>query len=184
MNIRTLCLAILSAGDATGYEIRKSSMEGKYSYFVDASYGAIYPALNKLEADGCVTCREEIHPGKPARKVYSITEAGRAELVAALCEAPGKDVFRSEFLLIAMSASRLPRAVIERAIATREAQLTEELEQIRSLHMNAQDPGAIWVCEYGMACMGQSLSHLQSTKAQLLAATGGETETGRQDAAE
>ena len=79
MNVRTLCLAILYFGDATGYEIRKLSTEGKYSYFVEASYGAIYPALAKLEKDGLVTCRIEAVEGKPSRKVYSITDAGRNE---------------------------------------------------------------------------------------------------------
>ena len=41
MSVRTLCLAILSFGDATGYEIRKLSTEGRYSYFVDASFGSV-----------------------------------------------------------------------------------------------------------------------------------------------
>ena len=55
MNVRTICLAILYDADSTGYEIRKLSTEGEYSYFIDASYGAIYPALAKLEADKLVT---------------------------------------------------------------------------------------------------------------------------------
>jgi len=45
MSVRGLCLAILSYGDATGYEIRKESTEGRFSYFDDASFGSIYPAL-------------------------------------------------------------------------------------------------------------------------------------------
>ena len=44
MNVRTICLAILYDGEATGYEIRKLSVEGEYSYFIDASFGSIYPA--------------------------------------------------------------------------------------------------------------------------------------------
>jgi len=37
MNARTLCLAILNFGEATGYEIRKQSIEGDFGYFVDTS---------------------------------------------------------------------------------------------------------------------------------------------------
>ena len=77
MNVRTICLAILFEGESTGYEIRKLSVEGEYSYFVDASFGAIYPALQKLEADKLVTSRVEQQDGKPAKKIYVITELGR-----------------------------------------------------------------------------------------------------------
>ena len=77
MNVSSICLAILFCGDRTGYDIRKISTEGSYSFFVEASYGSIYPALNRLEHEGLVTCRHEAQDGKPARKVYSITDSGR-----------------------------------------------------------------------------------------------------------
>ncbi len=52
MSVRSLCLAILSFGDATGYEIRKESTEGRFSYFDDASFGSIYPALRVWNRKG------------------------------------------------------------------------------------------------------------------------------------
>ena len=48
MNVKTPCLAILSFGEATGYEFRKRAAEGPLSYFTEASFGAIYPALDRL----------------------------------------------------------------------------------------------------------------------------------------
>ncbi|MEO1142750.1 MAG: helix-turn-helix transcriptional regulator, partial [Pseudomonadota bacterium] len=54
MNTQSLILAILNFEDASGYEIKKESSEGAFSYFVDISYGSIYPTLAKLEADGLV----------------------------------------------------------------------------------------------------------------------------------
>ena len=65
MNVRTVCLAILQFGDATGYEIKKMSTEERFAFFVDASFGSIYPALSRLQDDGCVTVREEYESGKP-----------------------------------------------------------------------------------------------------------------------
>jgi DNA-binding PadR family transcriptional regulator len=147
-------------------------MEGRHSYFVDASYGAIYPALTKLEADGCVTFREETHPGKPARKVYSITDNGRQELFEALCEPPAKDIFKSEFLLIAMCASRLPREVVAKAIAVRERQLEEEIKLVRSIGEGDCEGGTEWVCAYGLTCLSGSLDHLRATRDRLLAVAG------------
>lgn len=91
MSVRSLCLAILSFGDATGYEIRKESTEGRFSYFDDASFGSIYPALARLEAEGLVTVREEPQAGKPARKVYSITEAGRKVFIDS-CASPRRQI--------------------------------------------------------------------------------------------
>ena len=72
MNVRTLCLSILYEGEATGYEIRRMSVEGECSYFVEASYGSIYPALSKLEDEGLVSSRVEPQEGKPAKKVVVV----------------------------------------------------------------------------------------------------------------
>ena len=46
MDVRTICLGILTRGDATGYEIKKLVEDGGYQHFVEASFGSIYPALN------------------------------------------------------------------------------------------------------------------------------------------
>lgn len=167
MNVRTLCLAILYFGDATGYEIRKLSTEGKYSYFVEASYGAIYPALAKLEQDGLVTCRDEVTAGKPARKVYSITEKGREEFVGSLADIPAPDLFRSEFLLIAMCSDILPKAVVRRAIDTRRLQLQAELDHLREVSKNSQHAGSKWAADYGASCLSSSLEYLEDNRQEL-----------------
>src|SRR5690606_30241338 len=99
MNVRTICLAILYEGEATGYEIRKLSVEADYSYFIEASYGSIYPALAKLEAEELVTSRCKLQPGKPNKKIYTITDAGRTAFLNSLFEDLDDDMFRSEFLL-------------------------------------------------------------------------------------
>ena len=51
--------------------------------------------------------------GKPARKVYSITERGREALLGHLGEPPREDVFRSEFLMVAMCAHQLDRDTVD-----------------------------------------------------------------------
>lgn len=172
MNIRTLCLAILSASDTTGYDIRKHATDGPYSYFIDASYGAIYPALNKLEGDGCVTFRLEAQDGKPARKVYSITEKGRDELLNSLASPHAKDIFKSEFLLIAMCAEQLPRDVIEAAIKRRIEHLEASLTMIENVRETAEHEGVRWVANYGLNCLGHDLRHLHNTKNEILAVAG------------
>jgi len=172
MNVRTLCLAILYFGDSTGYEIKKLSMEGKYSHFVDASFGSIYPALARLQSEAMVTCREETQPGKPPRKVYSITEKGRSAFVDALFEPPAPDVFRSEFLLIAMCAEILPPPVVQRAIDTRIEQLRAEIDHLNQVAGEARHEGTHWAASYGLKCLETSLDHLQSHRDKLIALAG------------
>lgn len=172
MNVRTLCLAILYFGDATGYEIKKLSMDGKYSHFVDASFGSIYPSLARLEKEGLVTCREETHPGKPPRKVYSITAAGRSDFVQSLYDPPAPDVFRSEFLLIAMCAEILPPAVVRRAIETRMAQLRAEIDHLTQISSESGHPGTLWAVDYGLSCLQNSLEYLNTYRSELEALAG------------
>jgi len=172
MNVTTLCLAILFQGEATGYEIKKMSTEGKYSYFVDASFGAIYPALSRLERDGLVTCREESHPGKPSRKIYSITEAGRERFAENLVEEPAPDIFRSEFLLITMYAPMLPKEVVRRAIDVRIDQLTREIEKLTQLAADEQTPGAHWAIDYGLCCFRRSIDYILEHREALVAIAG------------
>ncbi|NQV55301.1 MAG: PadR family transcriptional regulator, partial [Rhodospirillales bacterium] len=98
MDTRSICLGVLSLGDATGYEIKKLFEEGPFSHFFDAGYGSIYPALNKLLQDKLATCRTEEQIGRPAKKIYSITDAGTVALREALHEVPARDKIRSDAL--------------------------------------------------------------------------------------
>lgn len=167
MNIRTLCLAILNFGQATGYEIKKMSSDTHYAYFVDASYGSIYPALNKLEAEGFLTSHEEREPGKPARKVYSITDTGRAELAGHMAETPKPDTFKSEFLLIAMCAELLDRETLSNAIDHRIKHLEDELGFIDGSRSDNEHEGTRWIADYGYSCQKNSLNYLIKNRKKL-----------------
>lgn len=168
--VATLCLAILHHGEATGYEIKKASVEGDFSYFVDASYGSIYPALARLANDGHVTQREELQSGRPARKVYSITRRGRDALIAALSAMPGEDQFRSPFLLVAKFAGEVPRSVVEAAVAERRRWLTSEIAHLEEIASAGEhDEAARWILGYGRVCMTASLAYLDANAAALIA---------------
>jgi len=167
MNVRTICLAILSGGDATGYEIRKQSTEGHFSFFVDASYGAIYPALARLEEEGLVTCSAEAQAGKPSRKVYSITEAGRLAFIEALSVLPEPDTFRSQFLLIAKYAELLEPEQVRMAIDRRIAALREKLDLIENLCCEFASPGAKWTANYGVTLHKASIAYLEEHRDEL-----------------
>lgn len=184
MNARTLCLAILNFGEATGYEIRKQSIEGDFSYFVDTSFGAIYPALNRLTEDGLVECRDEVQPGKPARKVYSITPAGRAAFIDALHQSVEPDIFKSQFLLASTCSAYIEPAHMARLVDERVTQLDRMLETIRSLEAQCDDPGMRWTIGYGLAVYQASRDHLIKNREALIASAGAEIATETAEATE
>ncbi|MEP7239824.1 MAG: PadR family transcriptional regulator [Devosia sp.] len=169
MNVRTICLAILHDGEATGYEIRKLSTEGDYSYFVDASFGAIYPALQKLEGDRLVTSRVEQQDGKPAKKIYSITELGRREFISSLFEKLGEDEYRSEFLLFARFAAELPQSLVQVRLRERLASLDAAIAEMERLSTNHAQPGDRWIIEHGRSCMAFARDHIQAHMGELIA---------------
>jgi PadR family transcriptional regulator, regulatory protein AphA len=169
MNARTLCLSILYEGEATGYEIRKLSVEGECSYFVEASYGSIYPALQKLEAEKLVTSRVEQQDGKPAKKIYAITEAGRQAFISSLFEKLGEDEFRSEFLLFARFASELPASLVEQRLRERVEMIDAQLAEIDKLAAQHSHPADAWVISYGRECLGIAREYIRSHMHELIA---------------
>lgn len=70
-----IILGFLMERPASGYDL-KQYMSETTSYFFDASYGSIYPALKRLEDKGCIHSAGQINGGK-FKKLYSITEQGR-----------------------------------------------------------------------------------------------------------
>lgn len=169
MNVRTICLAILYEGPATGYEIRKLSVEGDYSYFIDASFGSIYPALAKLEAESLVASHVEQQEGKPAKKVYSITEAGRRAFIASLFEPLDDDDFKSEFLLFARFASELPASLVETRLKDKLAALDAKLAEMAEMNGGKMHACDCWVLNFGRAALGAARDYLKAHMGELIA---------------
>ncbi len=73
-DLRLIVLALLAEGPRHGYEIIKA-LEEKSSGVYSPSPGVVYPTLTYLEEVGYATALAE-----GAKKVYSITDAGRTHL--------------------------------------------------------------------------------------------------------
>jgi PadR family transcriptional regulator, regulatory protein AphA len=169
MNVRTICLSILYTEESTGYEIRKLSTEGEYSYFVDASFGAIYPALQKLEADGLVTSRVEQQDGKPAKKIYAITPAGRREFIDSLFDKLGEDEFRSEFLLFLRFAAELPQSLVASRLKEQLSKLDDKIAEMEKLGSKHTGPADCWIMNFGRYCLSTSRDYLRQHMGEMIA---------------
>lgn len=152
LTVEQLCLSILYEGEATGYDIRRHFREGEAALFADASIGAIYPALAKLEAKGLVGFVIEEQIGKPSRKVYRITEAGRQTFVAALREPLTKDKYQSAFLHFLRFAHLAPCDIVAAHIEARQQLLDEELLRLETMLSHPSDsPQGGWMLEYALS---------------------------------
>lgn len=164
MDVRTICLGILTRGDATGYEIKKLFEDGRFSYFVEASFGSIYPALNRLTEEGLVSVRAEAQAKRPDRKIYSITEEGRRTFIASLKAPLSEDRYRSPFLFAMMFSDLLPdqRTVelIDQHIADTEARLAL-LQCDCGRPCNARED---FICAFGRTVYGAVLDFLRSRR--------------------
>ena len=168
MDIRTLCLGILALGDATGYEIKKMVAEGSFSFFSEASYGSIYPALTKLMAEGLVECREEAQDKRPDKKVYSLTTLGRSALVGSLDKTPGPDKNRSEFLASLLFAEAVSPQRVRELLDERIAQHKVKITAMEEILAEEMTPASTFVVEYGLAMQKSALSYLEANRKKLV----------------
>lgn len=97
LNSQDVILGMLMKRSLSGYEI-KQYFETRFSYFFDASYGTIYPMLNKMERDGLLSKEVVIQSGRPNKNIYTITELGRTKFGTYIDSAVDADVYKSDFL--------------------------------------------------------------------------------------
>lgn len=76
MILEVTLLGFLNYGRMTGYEL-KSHLDKSTQGLWHASLSQIYPTLQKMEQKGFVTSAEFPQEGKPDRRYYQITPAGR-----------------------------------------------------------------------------------------------------------
>ena len=166
MDVRTICLGILTRGDATGYEIKKLFEDGGYQHFVEASFGSIYPALNRLTEEGLVSVRAEAQEKRPDRKVYSLTASGHKAVVQALMKPLPEDRHRSPFLFAMLFAHLLPEDHVLAMIDHYIQQSEEKLAQLEGAKPDAETSGERFVRGYGRAIYVAMLTYLRSHRAE------------------
>jgi DNA-binding PadR family transcriptional regulator len=159
MDVRTLCLGVLSMGEASGYEIKKK-LEGPFRYFYDASFGSIYPALNRLQKDGLVTGAAQAQEKRPDKKVYSLTTEGRLALVRDLAQDPAADRLRSEFIVAMRFAHLLPPRRVSEMIDRRLAEFRQTVAHLEQLDRTSA-PSLDFLLGYALAVYRAEIDYLE-----------------------
>ncbi len=182
MDVKTLCLGVLTGQDLTGYDIKRTCEEVFRHFFV-AGFGSIYPALAELQRDGLVTATSVEQKKRPAKKVYSITAAGRAALEDELVATTPRHKVRSEFLALMYFAHLMPPervdAVLAEMIGNFETMLLEDLAIFDGAAPPIDlTPGQRFALGYGRAVLAAALAYCKRQRPQLARRLKGEAEPG------
>lgn len=79
MALKHAILAALRGGEATGYELSKR-FDVSVANFWPATPQQIYRELDRLESEGMLTARLVEQSSRPNKRIFRVTESGRAEL--------------------------------------------------------------------------------------------------------
>ena len=181
MDVKTLCLGLLTVDEACGYDLKKT-FESSFKHFFPAGYGSIYPALADLADAGLVNCREIPQVGKPDRKVYQITEAGEQAFRDALNRTDPQHKLRSEFLAMIYFADRIEEKRLDDLLDDRIKQLRESIKLIETSSVDGDSEnsaGAKFVAGFGAVVAEAAARYIESHRHLLTRSA----ENGMQDTA-
>jgi PadR family transcriptional regulator AphA len=181
MDIKTLCLGILTLGEASGYEI-KQVFEDAFSHFYVAGFGSIYPALAELTRDGHVTVSDIEQEKRPAKKVYRLTESGQESFRTALIETYPKHRMRSDFLVLMVFAHLLTPEQLGGVFDTRLADIERQIGEIDAyLDQECREcdtfPGISFTAGFGIAVLKAGRNYILKHRDELAQALQEQQET-------
>ena len=127
MSLAHAILGLLQQEERTGYDLKTSCFDQCIAHLWPADQAQIYRTLDKLVGQEWITCTVEIQSDRPNRKVYSVTEAGQAELIRWLqCPQPLPTV-RDPLLVQLHFGAQLPDEAILQLL---EEQLTARRQKL------------------------------------------------------
>lgn len=169
MDIKTVCLGMLTDGDASGYDMKKC-FESSFGHFFPAGYGSIYPALATLARNGLVEYELVPQDGKPDRKVYSITDKGREVLAEGLTDPNPSHKIRSEFLATLWFAHLMSDEQVNLVIENKLTEIEQFLgliEEFVSCDCPSMGPGAQFVAGFGKHMANACKTYIEENRHML-----------------
>jgi PadR family transcriptional regulator AphA len=140
--IKYILLGLLNYQSMTGYDL-KQTLDHSVSHFWHAYHSQIYTTLRQMEVDGWVTSQFVYGKSQPDRRVYSLTDSGRAEFDAWLDQSLTEMSPIKEELLVRLffSARRDKKSVLAELYLQRELH-QKKLAEYRSIGAGEIDKNA------------------------------------------
>ena len=126
-------LGLLLESPMHGYELRKR-LTGLLGAFRAFSYGSLYPALRRMQADGLIA--EEADPVgavkvRRARRVYVLTDAGKSRFTELVADTGPQNYTDDGFGVHLAFFNRTPAEARMRILEGRRRQVEERREGLR-----------------------------------------------------
>ncbi|WP_444899207.1 PadR family transcriptional regulator [Microbulbifer sp. VAAC004] len=131
MSLRYAVLTLLDIEPGSGYDLKRR-FERSVSHFWSASHQQMYRELHKLHDEGLLDCEEQPQEGKPDKKVYSLTDKGRAELRDWVIQPAAPQKIREPFLVRMFAGHHLSQKELRLA-------LNDQLHRHRGLLENYRE---------------------------------------------
>ncbi|MFF1909309.1 PadR family transcriptional regulator [Kitasatospora sp. NPDC058218] len=118
MALRNAVLAALLEGEASGYDLAKG-FDASVANFWMATPQQLYRELDRMEGDGLIEARTVIQERRPNKRLFSLTEAGRAALGAFTAEASKPTAIRDELLVKVQAVDEGDAEAVRAGVAER-----------------------------------------------------------------
>ncbi|KRB72761.1 PadR family transcriptional regulator [Nocardioides sp. Root190] len=143
MALEHAILVSLSERAASGSELVRR-FDASIGFFWSATHQQIYRVLGRMESDGWITAETVPQPDRPTKKVYDVTDAGRAELTRWIGEPSTPDAMRSSVSVRMRGASYGDRAALLEDLRRQLDEHTKRLSLYEFLATrDFPDPGAL-----------------------------------------
>jgi DNA-binding PadR family transcriptional regulator len=168
-SLRHFVLGLLSRQPMSGYDVKR--FLDSLSWLIgNPSFGSLYPALHALLEDGLVAVEVQPQPGKPDRKIYSITDAGRQTLTEWASQPVGADASLRAFAMRLLLAGTFPQQALREHLVQRRVQVAEQrnaLERVSDAEQKAAGPEQQLALDYGLALADAELAWLDGVLSRL-----------------
>lgn len=174
MDVKTVCLGLLTFGEASGYDLKKH-FEASFEHFFPAGYGSIYPALASLAEEGLADCSAVAQDGRPDRKVYRITAEGEQKLHTTLAGSEPSHKLRSEFLALLYFSNLVPPLRLQWLLDEQLTRMQASLTRMRQTGCPAEHrwPNSVrFVQGFGIALLEAATRYTEENRHLLLGEPG------------
>ena len=185
MSIKYAVIGLLHYRDMHGYQI-KSHIEKNFGQMWTVNYGQVYTTLKTLVDEGLIDLSDVVPSdvGAPRKKLYSLTEKGRAEFKRWLAASPEKqmllrDPFLMRFIFFSFGEREDALRIIDEQIGFYENQLGR-----RQAHLAKWEDKGTYVrqiAELGLEFNELLLKWLVRVRAEISASTAEHFKLARYD---
>src|SRR5690349_12185945 len=125
-------MAALLEGEASGYDLAKG-FDASVANFWAATPQQLYRELDRMQADGWVDARVVPQERRPTKRLFSLTDSGRAELRRFTATAPRPAAIRDDLLVMVQAADADDAAAVRATLTDQPARAQTRIERYERL---------------------------------------------------